>query len=214
MWSRIKNWLRFGWRSEAREFIWHEPGDDNPFGIRVLDIRPLTHTLVSTAQNPDIAESFGRQRYSDGRDLIDAKIESPETVSCALRFPHNGAPLEGIVFKAKSMESKWDIYIYDSVFLFARSWTGDLVYRAWAEVGDDAIAISKIQASANNAEIAARAVYFLLGSHAMGRVLPHPLTTDLSPEETHQIALWSFSVFGNRACYATFEDLTSYEIPA
>ena len=51
-------------------------------------------------------------------------------VPTALEFPHSGAALEGIIFKADSMEVKWDIYIYDWLFLFARSWTGDLYYRA------------------------------------------------------------------------------------
>jgi hypothetical protein len=109
------------------------------------------------------------------------------------------------------MEVKWDIYIYDSTFLLARSWTGQLNYRAKAEVTADAIRIRSIETMAHLAEIAPQAVYFLIGSHAMGQVLPHPIPRD-TPEDPHHIALVSFSMFGNKACYASYEDTTRYAI--
>ena len=43
------------------------------------------------------------------------------------------------------MEAKWEIYIYNSVFLFARSWTGELRYRAAATVGPTEIHITAIE---------------------------------------------------------------------
>lgn len=106
---------------------------------------------------------------------------------------------------------KWDIYIYDSVFLFVRSWTGQLKHRAFAEIGDTDIRIRQIETSLDDVEMAPQAVYFILGTHAMGRVLPHTIPHD-TPNVPQEIALMSFSMYGNLGCYATYEDITQIEI--
>jgi len=220
MWKRIKGW--FGSSSNTSkgddngtskyEFKWYEVGDENPFGVRVLDVRSLTWNVVATTGDQRIAQSFNVQRQSDGREYIDAVIEESQTISCELIFPHNGETLEGIVYKAPSMDTKWDIYIYNSVFLFVRSWTGQLLYRATANVGDSTIKISKIEASADNIETAVQAVYFLIGTHAMGRVLPHTVPAS-TPDDEQKIAVLSFSMYGNLGCYATFDDVSKVPIP-
>lgn len=214
MWNRIKSW--FGTKNETSaaadggaeyEFKWYDPGPDNPFPIRILDVRSLTWKVVATTSDMKIAESFSAQRQTDGREFVEAEIENSKTIECNLVFPHNGDPLQGVVYKADSMDVKWDIYIYDSVFHLVRSWTGQLQYRAAAHVSSDKILIYKIEASVENADFAPQAVYFLLATHAMGRVLPHtiPLANVDDPET---IALFSFSMYGNLACYATFDDIT------
>ena len=132
-------------------------------------------------------------------------------VPTALEFPHNGAALEGIVFKADSMDVKWDIYIYDSLFLFARSWTGELCYRAVASVGASEVRITEIECAASDVELAPSHVYFLIGTHAMRRVLPHRIPPDV-PNDAVTIATMSFSLFGRYGCYATFDDITKIPI--
>ncbi len=219
MWKHIKRWFGGGERSTNEpsngttecDYKWYEVGEDNPFGIRVLDVRDLTWNVVATTSDRGIAESFNTQRQSDGREFIDAQLDDTETVSCDLSFPHNGDALEGIVYKADSMDVKWDIYIYDSVFLFVRSWTGQLQYRALAEITDRDIRIGRIQTPKEHVETAVQAVYFLIGTHAMGRVLPHTIPAE-TPRDPQQIALLSFSMYGNLACYATYEDITQIEI--
>jgi len=219
MWNRIKRW--FGAHDKSGdaptggnqyEFRWYDPSQENPFPIRILDVRSLTWNVVATTGDVKIAESFNAQRHSDGRDLCETVIDNATTIECHLVFPHNGDSLEGIVFKADSMDVKWDIYIYDSVFLFVRSWKGQLQYRAFANVGSDKIIIHKIETSVGNVETAAQAVYFLVATHAMGRVLPHTIPRD-TPNDAQQIALLSFSMYGNRGCYATYEDITAIPLP-
>src|SRR5262245_32813004 len=113
------------------ECTWQEVGPGNPFGVRVLDCRPLTWNLLATTPELKVAESFARLCTSDCPDIIERVVPNPVRIQTSLRFPHNGEPLEGIAFKAPEMEVMWDIYIYASVFLFAHSWTGHLIYRAW-----------------------------------------------------------------------------------
>jgi len=218
MWNRIKSW--FGASKDSAgalnggadyEFKWYDPGEENPFPFRILDVRSLTWNVVATTSDVKVAKSFNVQRQTDGREFIDAKIEKSTTVECNLLFPHNGDWLEGIVFKANSMDVKWDIYIYGSVFLFVRSWTGQLQYRAFAEITETGTRINKIEAPADHIETAPQAVYFILGTHAMGRVLPHTIPHDM-PDDPQQIGLLSFSMYGNLGCYATYEDITQVEI--
>lgn len=192
-------------------FKWYDPGPENPFGIRVLDCRPLTWHVVATTKDKAIAERYNFLRRSDGKDLISASINDSVRCPVSLKFPHNGAALEGIVFKADSMDVKWDIYIYNSTFLFARSWTGELCYRATASVGASEIHITEVECPRSDADIAPCHIYFLVGTHAMRRVLPHRLP-DSTPEDPMTMATLSFSLFGKLGCYATFEDITRIPI--
>lgn len=219
MWNRIKGWFGVHDDSDGAstggaeyEFKWYDPGEENPFPVRILDVRRLTWNVVATTNDAEVAESFNAQRQSDGREYIDAEIENATTVECNLAFPHNGDPLEGVIYKADSMDVKWDIYIYDSAFLFVRSWTGQLQYRALADITDTEILITEIETSADHVETAPQAVYFLLATHAMGRVLPHTIPRDV-PDDPQHIGLWSFSMYGKLGCYATYEDVTHIEIP-
>jgi hypothetical protein len=216
MWNVLKQWLSpEGAGSALPEqdyaFEWYDPGPENPFGIRVLDCRPMTWNLVSTTENAAVAESYLQLRAADGKELVDAVIPNSVRIPTSLHFPHNGARLEGIVFKADSMEVKWDIYIYDSVFLFARSWTGELRFRAWATVGETEIHITEIECSQTDRGLAAAHIYFLIGTHAMGRVLPHRVPCEPLAEPL-TIASVSFALFGKLACYAAFDDITAIPI--
>ncbi len=143
--------------------------------------------------------------------MIGGPIPDATHVATSLRFPHNGASLDGVVFKAPEMEVKWDIYCYDSTFLFARSSTGDLRVAA-AVVGHEDIHITDIECRRSDAEVAASHVYYLVATHAMGLVFPHRVPSD-TPNDPMVIATASFSLFGNRGWYATFEDVTRIPIP-
>ncbi len=219
MWDPIKQWFTSGGRNTPQPpqtteytFRWYEPGAENPFGIRVLDVRSLTWAVTATTSDQRIAESYMTQRRTNGREFVNAPVEDAASVTCHLTFPHNGEPLEGIVFKADCMEIKWDIYFYDSVFLFVRSWTGQLQYRAAAEISQDKITIRSIEASRSVLDTAPQAVKFLLATHAMGQVLPHTIPAD-TPNDPRTIALTSFRMFGKLACYATYADITTIGIP-
>lgn len=189
------------------DFQWHDPGPENPFGVRYLDCRPLTQTVTAWTEDPEIATRYTELRHCDGKNLISAAI--PDAVRCpaSLIFPHNGAALEGIVFKSPEMEVKWDVYIYDSVFYFARSWTGELHFRAFAEIGESEIRITSVECRAPDENVAVAHVYFILGSHVLKRVLPHRLPPDL-PFRPRVMAILSFQLFGRYAWYATQEDIT------
>lgn len=188
-------------------FKWYEANDDeNPFNKRILDIRSLTQTVIATTSDPAIAARFSATRNSDGKEFRNTEIQNSANIETTLVYPHNGESLEGIVFKAPEMEAKWDIYIYDNCFFFVRSWAGDLIYKAHAEILKDKIIINRIEYDGKNDSIyAINSIHFLMKTHAFGQVFPHYVTDVVNDEKT--IALMSFSQFGNKACYACLDEI-------
>jgi hypothetical protein len=189
------------------KFEWHEIGQDNPFNKRILDVRSLTWSVVATTRSKAIAEKYNELRRSDGRYLIGTEPADFASVDCDLRYPNNGEKPEGIVFKADSMDVKWDIYIYSNIFYFARSWAGELGYKGYADVSEKEVRIRRIDYARipgmdDDPGLAIEDVHFLVMTHAMKRVYPHPIPKSV-PDDPKQIALYSFSMFGNKACYAT-----------
>ena len=204
------NWFKKKDKKEKKDeysFQWLEIGKDNPFNKRILDVRSLTWSVIATTTDKNVAESYNYLRNSNGEEYIDKDIENGETIEASLEYPHNGNALEGIVFKSDSMECKWDIYIYNNIFYFTRSWLGELVYKAHAEILADRITIHKIEfPQETGLELAKSDIHFLLKTHAMGQVLPHQIPHYLDSDIN--IALYSFRQFGNKGCYACFEDIT------
>ena len=163
--------------------------------------------MTAFSDDQFVAVRFSVNRQSNGSEFRGAEISNAAHVPTNLTYPHNGETLEGIIFKADEMEVKWDICIYDNCFFFVRSWTGELVYKAHAEILSDKIIIGEIDYAADTDAIyAVNAVHFLMKSHAFGQIFPH-YVTDL-PDNEKSIALLSFNQFGNKACYACYEDIT------
>lgn len=202
------NWFKKKMKKkEEYSFQWIEIGKDNPFNKRILDVRSLTWNVVATTKDKSVAESYNHLRNSNGQEYIGIDIENGDTIDTILEYSHNGEALEGIVFKSDSMDCKWDIYIYNNIFYFTRSWLGELVYKAHAEVLADRIVIHKIEFPQEIApELAKSDIHFLLKTHAMGQVLPHQVPNYFDSDM--DIALYSFRQFGNKGCYACFEDIT------
>lgn len=197
--------------SNEYSFRWYEANKDNPFNVKVLDVRSYTQTILAFTKFQEVAEKFNDLRQSLGEELIDVNTTSFDTTSTHLEYPHNGEHLEGIVFKADSMDCKWDIYAYENYFFFSRSWDGELVYKAKYTIQEDKIIISEISFwNHSDANEAINDVHFLIKSHAIGQVFPHKIPDELKSDQ--KIAQWSFVKFGNRACYASYDDITNVEV--
>lgn len=188
-------------------FKWYELGEENPFNKRILDIRSFTLQMIATTSKKEIADTYSALRGSLGEEYKGTSVPNPKSIPANLKYPHNGAALEGIVFKADSMDVKWDIYIYDNIFYFTRSWTGDLAYKVTARINADSLELLDIECSAEEDDlIAVNNVHFLIMAHALGKVYPHTIPKEIVTDK--EVALYSFSTFGNKACYATYEPIT------
>ena len=188
---------------------WLEPHASR-FGVRCLDCRPFSQSMLSTTDDPKIVARFSALRASDGHEHAGMSPSNAVFVETNLTYRYDGDSEDGPLFVAEVMEDKWDIYLYDGYLYFTRSWTGELVFKARVEFGPGRASVSLVEIADRAAEdeaFALRQVDFLIKSHVMGREVPHPLPPDM-PEEIETIALYSFSSYGRKASFATFEDTT------
>jgi hypothetical protein len=190
------------------KFEWHDIGVGNPFNKRILDCRDYTQSNLATTGDKSIADKFNRLRQSDGKEFISREIENKITIETNLKYPPTGSQLTNLIFKAKSFDEKWDIYVYDNCFYFTRSWTGELVYEAFARTDANNVTIYKIELRDNDSvdkSIAISDVHFLVTTQMLKGILPHRVPTNLKTDM--EIALYSFSKFGNKCWYATYDDI-------
>jgi hypothetical protein len=187
----------------------------NPFGVRCLDCRSFSRAWLSTTQDPGVAARFSELRKSTGEQYVGRLPPNGVMVPCDLSYPPIGQIEDGRLFVAEVMEDKWDIYLYNGYLYFARSWTGDLVFRARIAFTASGANVTSIDADAQAASPSptyiVQQVDFLVKSHLYRREVPHPLPADLA-DEIQSIALYSFSQYGRRASFASYEDTTQIRI--
>jgi len=189
-------------------FKWYEIGDENPFNKRILDCRSYTQNMISTTKNRMIIETFTNLRSSSGKEYVSKTIENCKVIDTNLIYAHNGTHLEGSCFKAKSMEEKWDIYVYDNYFYFVKSWTGELIFKAFAKICESQILINQIEFNeykSKDISLIDNNVHFLMMTHAIKKIFPHKVPHNLKTDL--EIATYSFAEFGNKCWYATFDNI-------
>lgn len=194
----------------AEALRWLEP-QQNAWGLRVLDCRPLTLTSTLITDDARIAESFANLRQSDGSQHKGISPANASRLECDLHFPFNGESLDGPLFLADVMEDKWDIYLYDGHLYFARSWSGDLRLRAKIDFKAPDARIPWVEAELRDdyqdPVFVISAVDFLMKSHLYGREVPHPVP-ELFADDPETIARFSMTQFGRWASFAKVGDTT------
>jgi len=197
-------------QDQEYKFTWYEIGEGNPFNKRILDIRSLTQHVLSFTKDKSVAELFNKQRQSIGEELIDAIIPASEIIEVNLIYPHNGSKIEGTAYKARCMEDKWDIYGWDNIIYFTRSWTGEIIYKAYIKINDDNFSIYKVEYRpdeyiGHDKSLVTNNVHFLIKTLAFGEIYPHKIPANLVIDK--EIALYSFSQFGRNSWYATYDNI-------
>jgi hypothetical protein len=187
---------------------------ENPFGIDVLDCSSITQGMVAMTSDVKVAMTFGNLRTSQGLEYLGREPEDCCTVACELEYPPIQTPQDGPVFKAAAMEDKWDIYLFKSSLYFCRSWSGVLGYCAKIRSEKDKMHVMQIdyqKARADEPLDAVRDVDYLIKSHLYGAVVPHPLSRSM-PNDPRKLAVESFSRFGHRCLYGTYDDTIRFKV--
>jgi hypothetical protein len=198
------------------QLVWLKP-DENPFHLRVLDCRPFSTTMISTTEDPAIAARFTHLRNASGEEHRGKKPADAIVAICDLSYPFNGESRDGPLFVAQQMEDKWDIYLYDGHLYFARSWTGELAFRAAIDFRDRQALVTSVEASrakvVDDPALAVRIVDFLMKTHLYRKEAPYPFPQGFA-EDKKTLALYSFSEYGRWAFYGSFEDTMKVRIGA
>lgn len=199
---------------------WYKVGEDNPYNADILDLRGFTLNMVATNHNQEVVDSFKESRENEGQEYETAYIKNAQEYKANIVYPHQGVELYGPVYKADSMEVKWDIYAYHGWFYFVKSWTSELIYKAHFLKKIDTLVIDKIitgsveKMSSTPEEketFAAQNVHSLLQTHLMGGVWPYKIPEMMRGIPEEHIASHMFAQFGSKATIVTYANVLDLE---
>jgi hypothetical protein len=183
----------------------------NPWGVPVLDVRPVTQHMISSSSDPRCAANAISYSADSGACFIGAEPPVQRRITASLPYRTDGELWGGALFRPWVMEHKWAIFYHFEQLFFVRSWQRRVYVVADApRIGNgDFIEVRMIHgafvAEDEPADFSWRVLDFLIRTHALGLDYPAPLIPALE-SDTKQAALWCFSAFGNMALFASLED--------
>jgi hypothetical protein len=207
VWDRFKRFL--GRESEDSpeipETSWVEAAD-NPWAVRVLDVRPVTLTMLSVSADPQCAANAVSFGQDDGTGFIGEAPPLSRIVDASLRFPIERTLADGVLFVPSEMEHKWALFYHRGQVICVRSWTRQVQVVASCEQHERYVEITQVRGAFGGDDedpvLTVRLLDYLLRSHALDMVHPVPLPVGME-KNPRKAAMWCMSMFGNRAWYAT-----------
>ncbi len=130
--------------SRQQDINWLEVAD-NPWGVRVLDVRPITHTMMSVTteeQHAINAISFGQD---DGRSFIGEEPPINLLIEANLSFPIDRSLADGVLFTPHEMEHKWALFYHLGEIICVQSWRRQVQVVARVEEHQDRVEIRSVQ---------------------------------------------------------------------
>ncbi len=215
VWGRLRHW--FSRRGHAHksndlrvpEVKWLDL-DDNPWGVPVLDVRPVTLNMLSTTGDPQCASNAASFEGDDGTGFIGVEPSESGTAAANLRYRVEKTLAEGILFTPREMEQKWALFYHGGQILCIRSWLRQVEAVAEVRHDGDYVEVTKIRGKFvtedEEPQYTARVLDYLLRSHALELTYPAPLPVGRE-QDPKAAAIWCMSCFGNRALVATPHEL-------
>jgi hypothetical protein len=192
--------------SKGPEIPWI-PAEKNPWRVPILDVRPVTHQMLSTSTDPQCARNAISYGQDDGTGFANEVPESSRVLPVELRYRFDRVLAPGALFIPGVMEHKWALYYHGGRILFIRGWLRKVMATAEVECGQDGISrlttVRGVIAGENeDPEFTVRAVDYLIRSHALGMAYPAPLPPEFE-KATGTAAMWCMNTFGKPAAFAT-----------
>src|SRR5262245_19408709 len=190
---------------DVPEIHWIEPAD-NPWGVRVLDVRPVTLTMLSMSSDPRAAGNAVSFGQDDGRSFIGTPPRVSRVTAASLTFPIDRMLADGVLFVPSEMEHKWALFFHNGEIICVRSWRREVVLVARVDADRQMARVTEIRGTFagedEDPDLTVRLFDCLIRSHTLNMAYPVPLppAMDADPKAA---ALWCMSIFGNRAVCAT-----------
>ncbi|MBC9912557.1 ankyrin repeat domain-containing protein [Chitinophaga varians] len=207
--SFFKKWFNKAEKEEPNEapLPWIEPAQ-NPWGVRLLDLRPVTTIMLATSKDPQCASNAVSYNAEDGTTFIDEEPSDNTIISSNIVIPIDKVLAPGVLFIPQTMEHKWAIYYHNDTLIFVRSWLRKVVVTAKTTQRENTLTIDAIKGKFLNnesTELTRNIIRFLLIGYAMNEVTPAPIppALALTPQNA---ALWAFSAYGNMAHFGVFDE--------
>ncbi|MGI9213048.1 MAG: ankyrin repeat domain-containing protein [Methylococcaceae bacterium] len=184
---------------------------NNPWGIRLLDLRPITQDMMSACPDPQMAINAQSYQADDGMSFIHDMPDSGNEITAHLIFNIDKMLAPGVLYIPHEMEHKWAIYYYDNRIIFVRSWLRKVMVVADTTQDNGRLYIHKIMgqfSEEGDPDFIRSIVKFLLITHVIGEDFPAPLPKCLS-SDLESAGLWAMSLYGIMARVGTF--ISSFE---
>ena len=185
--------------------------DQNPYGVPLLDLRPITFQLGSEMEDA-MLKNLDSYSMEDGASFsgLSPVLEAGREVHCDLTYKIAGKLYAGSLFVPATPEDRWAIFFDGVDIYFVRSWSKELVAKATVELSDHQLKIISIEGAITDSGIETdnqtiALVNFLMLSHVLNETAPVPLLNELEPEP-NRAAVWAFSLFGHRAKVGVFDE--------
>jgi hypothetical protein len=210
MFDKLKRLVRGNPKKEEDlnipEIPWVPP-EKNPWHVPLLDVRPVTHQMLSTSKDPECAQNAISYSQDDGTGFANDVPEVSRVLSSELRYRFDRVLAPGALFIPAVMEHKWALYYHGGRILFIRSWTRKVMATAEVECGNEGIArVASVRGAFvsenEESEFTLRALDYLIRSHALGIVFPAPLPLEFE-KSPKMSAMWCMNMFGKLAAFAT-----------
>lgn len=193
---------------EIPQIGWLE-AEANPWGIRLLDVSPVTFHMISTSSDPQCAANSISYSGDSGAGFIFDEPPIPRTVTTSLTYRIDDELWAGALFRPSVMEHKWAIFYHFERIFFVRSWQRKVFVIADTKKLGEFLEVRAIRgtflAEAEPPDFSCRVLDYLIRSHVLGLDYPAPLLPGIEADP-QQAALWCFSAFGCMARVAAVED--------
>jgi hypothetical protein len=207
----IKKWIdKFRNKNKTKnqrpEIPWIQ-ATNNPWGVPILDVRPLTHSLVSTSSDIQCATNAISYNQEDGSCFVGQKPPLEKSINTNILYAKDRVLANGPIFIPSKMEHKWAIFCYENNIICVRSWIRKVFVLANVDQSGENICISSLTGSFDGNEYddsyhLSSTFDYLIRSHAMELPFPVPISEEIA-EDPYAAAMWCFSCFGDMAMFAT-----------
>jgi len=182
--------------------------NQNPWNIQLLDLRPISQTMLSSSKDPLMATNAISYKQEDGLVFLNQTPKDSNFFESNISFQTDGKLQDGVLFIPSKMESKWAIYFHQNKILFIRSWTRMVTVIANTVQQGNQISIKSIHGEFTqneNNQFTESILKFLIHSHVLKEAVPAPIPLELK-KNTDKAGLWAFSTYGNMAHFGHFDD--------
>jgi hypothetical protein len=118
---------------------------ESPFGVRTLDLRPVTQGMTSASTDPANATRAVSWVLATAQDIppVDLGADT-KTFRCALSYAIAPAFPDGLLFAPRVMEEKWALFHRGGSIIAVRSWTGQVVAVARGTRAGDRLSAARL----------------------------------------------------------------------
>lgn len=195
--SIFKNFFK---KSAGPDYTW-SAAEENPWGVRVLDIRSLT--LTAPLEAGDEAASMTID------DRFEPSVASERVVSLELVYRVDSVLADGPLFLPSNRLERWALFVQGEHLLVVRGSNREVAAVVSLERQPNQVKLLELHgfvtAPDESRQFSSQALDFLIRAHALGQIYPAPCPA-AQAKHPHEAAQWALSNYGSRAQFAVFED--------